>query len=40
MPRALKVLVNAVVAQLEAQKDLPDAVPEAAAPKAVANPFG
>ncbi len=38
--RSLKTLLDAVVAQLEGQKDLPAAVPEAAAPKSVPNPFG
>ncbi len=38
--RALKVILDQAVHVLEAQPDLPDAVPAAAAPKTVANPFG
>ena len=37
--RALKAILDQTVQILEAQGDLPDAVPAAAAPKSVANPF-
>ncbi len=37
---ALKALVDQVVQRLEADKNLPNAVPPAAAPKTVDNPFG
>ena len=38
--RALKALVDGVVQHLEADKNLPEAVPAPAAPKSVPNPFG
>ncbi len=38
--QALKALLDAVVRYLEAQADLPAALPKAAAPATVANPFG
>ena len=37
--RILKAILDQTVQILEAQGDLPDAVPAAAAPKTVANPF-
>ena len=37
--RALKTIIDQTVQVLEAQPDLPDAVPTAAAPKSVSNPF-
>ena len=37
--RALQALLDRAVRCLEAEQDLPDAVPAPAAPKAVANPF-
>ena len=37
--RTLKAILDQVVHVLETQPDLPDAVPAAAAPKTVANPF-
>ena len=37
--RSLKALVDQAVQHLEAQSDLPDALPAAAKPKTVANPF-
>ena len=36
---ALQALLTQLIAQLEADKDLPDAVPPPAAAKSVANPF-
>ena len=38
--RALKAILDQAVHMLEAQPDLPEAVPAAAAPRGVANPFG
>ena len=38
--RTLKAILDQTVHVLEAQQDLPEAVPAAAAPKRVANPFG
>lgn len=38
--RALKALLDQAVQHLEADKDLPDAVPAPDAPRTVANPFG
>ena len=37
--RALKAILDQTVQVLEAQENLPDAVPAAATPKTVANPF-
>ena len=37
--RALKAILDQAVHVLETQTDLPDAVPTAAAPRSVANPF-
>lgn len=37
--RALQALLTQAIGRLEAEKHLPDAVPPAAAPKSVANPF-
>ena len=37
--RQLKALLDAVVAVLEGQTDLPQALPKADAPKIVRNPF-
>ena len=37
--RALKSILDQVVQVLEAQADLPEAVPAAAVPRTVANPF-
>ena len=37
--RALKAILDQAVHVLEAQQDLPDAVPAALAPKTVPNPF-
>ncbi len=38
--RALKAILDQAVQVLEAQEDLPEAVPAATAPRTVANPFG
>ena len=38
--RALKAVLDEAVQHLQAQKDLPDAVPPPSAPKTVPNPFG
>ena len=38
--RALKAILDQAVQVLEAQEDLPEAVPAAAAPRTVTNPFG
>ena len=38
--RALKALLDRTVQHLEAEKDLPDAVPALMPAKSVANPFG
>ncbi len=38
--RALRAILDQAVQVLEEQADLPEAVPAAAAPKSVANPFG
>ena len=37
--RELKALLDAAVAELEAQADLPQALPKADAPRTVRNPF-
>ncbi len=37
--RALRAILDQAVQVLEAQADLPEAVPTAAAPRSVANPF-
>ena len=38
--QALKAILDQAVQVMEAQAALPDAVPAAAAPRSVANPFG
>ena len=38
--RALKAILDQAVQVLEAQQDLPEAVPTATVPKTVVNPFG
>lgn len=38
--RSLKALLDQAVQAMEAQTDLPDALPPAAKPKKVTNPFG